>query len=881
MNLFQNTGYRIADVGSKAHHLHRLSEAGFKVPPFFAISRQDIKALFGDAIEQVEALLSPISQELESQVIASPEKMSQLLEICSKIELLIFDSTPQESYNKELMNRAADVFGENFCISVRSSAISEDSGNASFAGQHKTYLYTSPEQLFDNIKRSLASAWSFGALSYRLKMGVSLLNIEYAIVLQKMVFATRSGIAFSMNSNGNMADAVINCGFGMGEGIVMDQVAADCYHVNRALRSITRSIVCKEHSMEYSPDKGIHLADIPIEKQIQSALTDTEILAVYDQVRLAEKVLGKPADIEFVWGDDGELYMLQMRPITTIQREDLIVLDNTNIVESYPNITLPLSYSFASMAYTNLFRRSAKAFWISSEKFDTNSEVFSNLIEHFYGRVYYRLDNWYRMMALVYNSKRSMQAWETAVGLPDSASDDYHFPLLGKIKTALSVAWMVINYKRGNKRFFKDFSKAYQQFQNFESHKGNISALWQHLESSIARTFEQYHLTIVNDYLAFKAFGWLQDAIQKYGISENPELANELVVGQGGVESELAVMSFLNLKAQVLQNEELKLVFSHEDALVLEELKKPNFSEFYHDWQSYLQRFGDRTLAELKLEVKSPRQFPEMLVQLVKSQLDSALTVENFRERQVQIHSNASRLVAQNLSWWQPKSWWFHWVLGMSRYGLANRENMRFCRTRVYSASKDIFRSMGECMAAENHLSDPEDVFFLTMDEIKQYTLVEKTSFLELVASRKLEYANYKDLILPDRIIYSKKDKPDFTQYLNDLTREGIDRSQVLTGVAVSKGIAEGEALVITEPVLNADVKGKILVSKMTDPGWVFLMSQAIALVTEKGSLLSHTAIVGRELGIPVVVAVQDATQRIKTGERIRVNGSTGIIERL
>jgi pyruvate,water dikinase len=696
-----------------------------------------------------------------------------------------------------------------------------------------------------------------------------------------MVFATRSGIAFSMNSNGNMADAVINCGFGMGEGIVMDQVAADCYHVNRALRSITRSIVRKEYSMEYSPDKGIHLADIPIEKQIQSALTDTEILAVYDQVRLAEKVLGKPADIEFVWGDDGELYMLQMRPITTIQREDLIVLDNTNIVESYPNITLPLSYSFASMAYTNLFRRSAKAFWISSERFDSNSEVFSKLIEHFYGRVYYRLDNWYRMMALVYNSKRSMQAWETAVGLPDSASDDYHFPLLGKIKTALSVAWMVINYKRGNKRFFKDFSKAYQQFQNFESHKGNISALWQHLESSIARTFEQYHLTIVNDYLAFKAFGWLQDAIQKYGISENPELANELVVGQGGVESELAVMSFLNLKAQVLQNEELKLVFSHEDALVLEELKKPNFSEFYHDWQSYLQRFGDRTLAELKLEVKSPRQFPEMLVQLVKSQLDSPLTVENFRERQVQIHSNASRLVAQNLSWWQPKSWWFHWVLGMSRYGLANRENMRFCRTRVYSASKDIFRSMGECMTAENHLSDSEDVFYLTMDEIKQYTLVEKTSFLELVASRKLEYANYKDLILPDRIIYSKKDKPDFTQYLNDLTREGIDRSQVLTGVAVSKGIAEGEALVITEPVLNADVKGKILVSKMTDPGWVFLMSQAIALVTEKGSLLSHTAIVGRELGIPVVVAVQDATQRIKTGERIRVNGSTGIIERI
>jgi pyruvate,water dikinase len=156
------------------------------------------------------------------------------------------------------------------------------------------------------------------------------------------------------------------------------------------------------------------------------------------------------------------------------------------------------------------------------------------------------------------------------------------------------------------------------------------------------------------------------------------------------------------------------------------------------------------------------------------------------------------------------------------------------------------------------------------MEEVKHYALHDKQPLQCLVADRKAEYAQYKDLILPDRIIY-----------LQDLTREGLDFTQVLTGVAVSKGVAEGEALVITEPVLNADVKGKILVSKMTDPGWVFLMSQAIALVTEKGSLLSHTAIVGRELGIPVVVAVQDATQRIKTGERIRVNGSTGTIERI
>jgi pyruvate,water dikinase len=552
------------------------------------------------------------------------------------------------------------------------------------------------------------------------------------------------------------------------------------------------------------------------------------------------------------------------------------------------------------MAYTNLFRRSAKAFWVSDQKFDANHEVFDHLIEHFYGRVYYRLDNWYRMMALVYNSKRSMQAWETAVGLPDSASSNYNFSILGKVRTALSVLWLVLNYKKGNRRFFVHFAKSYQQFKAFKQFDNSPTELWNHLEQCIERTFEEYHLTVVNDYLAFKAFGWLQDAIRDAKISENPELANELVVGQGGVESELAVMAFLNIKAQVLENPTLMSIFTQEDSEVLHQIKSLEFEKFYQDWNNYLERFGDRTLAELKLEVKSPRRNPEMLVQLVKSQLDTNMTAQNFKERQGKIFQSAQALVKAKLKWWMPKTWWFNLTLGLSRYGLANRENMRFCRTRVYSASKDIFLAMADLMVKSGDIETADDIFYFTMDEIKAYAYsdasknktaqsgsgessnqIEKKSYREIVAERKETYQNYKSLRLPDRIIYSKNEKPDFTQYLEDVTREGVDLSEILKGVPVSKGIVEGEALVIMEPVLNADVKGKILISKMTDPGWVFLMSQAIALVTEKGSLLSHTAIVGRELGIPVVVAVQDVTQRIKTGERIRVNGSTGIIERL
>ncbi|MFZ9630634.1 MAG: PEP/pyruvate-binding domain-containing protein [Bacteroidia bacterium] len=893
--LFDKSATEVSEIGSKAYHLLSLQREGFRVPPFFVLSRYDVALLFGSVLSEVESIFA--STTISSSALPTSD---DLLARCERAQLLIESFEPPAELLQPLIQRCLDTFGLDYYISVRSSAMSEDSASASFAGQHNTYLYTMQDTLVTNIKKSLASAWGFGALSYRQHHGLPIQGIEYAMVLQQMVFATRAGIAFSMNSQGNMADAVINCGYGMGEGIVMDKVAVDCYHVNRALRRTTRSVVRKEQAMEFSPSLGIHLATVPDEKQHVAALTDEEIFEVFDLAIQAEKLLAKPADIEFVWGEDGLLYLLQMRPITTIHREDLVVLDNTNIVESYPNITLPLSYSFASMAYTNLFRRSAKAFWISSEKFDANHEVFDHLIEHFYGRVYYRLDNWYRMMALVYNSKRSMQAWETAVGLPDSASDSYKFPLAGKIKTGLSVLWLVINYKKGNRRFFAHFASSYHQFKQYQPHQDSPKELWDHLEQSIERTFEQYHLTIVNDYLAFKAFGWLQDAIRDARISDNPELANELVVGQGGVESELAVMAFLKIKAQVLGNPQLLSIFSLHDEDVLQKIQAPEYQGFYSDWQNYLERFGDRTLAELKLEIKSPRRNPELLVQLVKSQLDSQMSVENFKERQGTIFENAQSLVKAKLKWWMPRTWWFNLTLGLSRYGLANRENMRFCRTRVYSASKDIFLAMANLMVLDGVLDAAEDVFYLTMEEVKEFAYsassnqargaedeseksnqIERKSYREIVSERKETYENYRSLRLPDRIIYSKTDKPDLSQYLEDVTKEGVDLNEVLKGVPVSKGIAEGEALVITEPVLNADVKGKILISKMTDPGWVFLMSQAIALVTEKGSLLSHTAIVGRELGIPVVVAVQDVTQRIKTGERIRVNGSTGLIERL
>ena len=99
-----------------------------------------------------------------------------------------------------------------------------------------------------------------------------------------------------------------------------------------------------------------------------------------------------------------------------------------------------------------------------------------------------------------------------------------------------------------------------------------------------------------------------------------------------------------------------------------------------------------------------------------------------------------------------------------------------------------------------------------------------------------------------------------------------------LRGIPCSSGDAEGEVLVVDKLTPDLDSGGKIIVAKMTDPGWVFLLSRSAGIVSERGSLLSHTAIISRELKKPAVVGVKELFSSVRNGDRIRINGSTGTV---
>ncbi|MEL6538293.1 MAG: PEP/pyruvate-binding domain-containing protein, partial [Bacteroidota bacterium] len=762
---------------------------------------------------------------------------------------------------------------EDFRVAVRSSGLDEDGPQASYAGQYATELNVPPNGLGQAVLSVLASAFSPGLQAYRSRQGASTPFRLPALIFQAMVPAQRSGVGFSMDVQGNLAQALIVAGLGLGEGVVADKVATDSYWVDRQTRQLTRQCAAKETQWQAQAEGGVAEAPVALAAQAHATLTDAEALVIFDCLLKAEEAIGNPADIEFAWDPKGTLYILQARPITTIRLEELVILDNTNIVESYPGITLPLTYSFALQSYETVFRSSAEAFGLSRAQKASLAAVFPELLAHHQGRIYYRLDNWYRMIAVVFPSLRSRKAWENAVGLKDPQRSRKR--RTGQIVKMLGVSMgMLLQHRRRSKVFFSHFNEAYASFRQdpVDTHP---KGWWQHYEQHTQELFRYWYVTIVNDFLAFKAFDALCWAVRKALPLGPDSLPNDLIAHQEWVESEEAVLAMLRLKEQVLASAALQKLFEEEKPetiLVRLQSEKQWQEGFFPKLCAYIDRFGDRNLAELKLENPSFRQEPTLCIQLLQQQLASDLQLADYQKAKQLREERAWATVQASLWRYHPRYLLIKWLARRAKRGLANRENMRFCRTRAYGRVKEVFAALGQHMAQQGILKDPKEVNFLTVEQLKAYAQGQVAQPFRL-AKLQATYQEYQTANPPDRVIYPRGKPP-----RGSAVTTPTASTHPTQGLGVSPGEVRAPVVVITTPSYDLDVRGKILVTRMTDPGWVFLMTQAAGIISEKGSLLSHTAIVGRELGIPVVVDVPQATQWLTDGTEISLNGHTGTI---
>ena len=221
--------------------------------------------------------------------------------------------------------------------------------------------------------------------------------------------------------------------------------------------------------------------------------------------------------------------------------------------------------------------------------------------------------------------------------------------------------------------------------------------------------------------------------------------------------------------------------------------------------------------------------------------------------------------------------------------GIKYRESSRLKRTRIYGMMRTIFVTMGERLVEQGILQTVEQLFYLDLDELFSLARAEEAALddpVNIIQERQQKFAGDQNLPTFSRLMFVDEIIEKHPQYVDSVVTEvegERKEGETLHGIGCSSGQISGEVVVITDiqAVQPQDVYQKIMVAKMTDPGWVHHLSQAIGIITERGSLLSHTAIVSRELGIPSIVNVRALTRQLKTGDLIEMDGQSGYIRRL
>jgi pyruvate,water dikinase len=387
---------------------------------------------------------------------------------------------------------------------------------------------------------------------------------------------------------------------------------------------------------------------------------------------------------------------------------------------------------------------------------------------------------------------------------------------------------------------------------------------------------------VLNDFFTMIFYGALRELTTRWCDDPDGTLQNGLLAGEGGMistEPARRIEALAALAAPDPAFVEVLLIGSVE-AIVAAARNHPTFLAEY---EAYLQRFGERCADELKLESATLLDDPRPLLRAIghMARRRPAATAEN---QPGQLRRAAESRVRETLAGHAARGLLFHWVLSNARARVRDRENLRFERTRVFGRVRRVFLEIGRRLHAARSLESPRDIFYLQVDEI--FAFVEgravSTDLKALVAIRRVEFAGYAAAPPPDARFETEGPLYGASGFCGSGADAGsTDSGTEHRGIGCCPGILRGPVRVVRDPAAASLEPGSILVAERTDPGWIVIFPSAAGLIVERGSVLSHSAIVARELGIPAIVSVPGVTTWLKDGDWVEMDGRTGLIRKV
>jgi pyruvate,water dikinase len=605
-----------------------------------------------------------------------------------------------------------------------------------------------------------------------------------------------------------------------------------------------------------------------------------------------------PQDVEWCVAD-GKLYLLQSRPVTAVggsaardsvpassttqQTGTRVLWDNSNIIESYSGVTTPLTFSFIRDVYTEVYQEFCRIMGVDEETILRNRETFE-MLGLIRGRVYYNLLNWYRMLALLPGYSINARFMEQMMGVREKLEETPN------VHRSRRNPWLRLGVS------------LYRLVGNLVSLRGNIARFYEHLDATLApleaddpaerppselianyRMLEQsllqrWRVPILNDFYTMIFFGLLKSQIEKLGLENGGTLHNDLLAGEGGIISTEPMRLLREISNRIVRFPSLAetTINGSHDEFVRELGRHPEIETLV---ERYVQRFGDRYVGELKLESITPRHRPSLMQTMLAGYVQQGeIDPEGERSHARRMRSQAESIARTSVRGAVRRALFFY-LLRQARERVKNRENLRFERTRVFGVVRRIFLGLGEHLAAAKAIDTPRDVFLLTKEEVFAWTIGASatTDLKALVAARRDEFKRFERMKMPDR--FKTRGFPHtFDIEAEHIESVSLQDGAILHGLACCPGIVRGPVRVILDPTTAAPLAGAILVAERTDPGWAPLFPAASGLLVERGSLLSHSAIVAREMGIPAIVAVPGLMERLHDGMIVEMDGSAGTI---
>jgi len=872
------------EIGGKARALSDLELANFLIPDWFVLTPE---AFFASLpVELAKDLSDDIGKDTHLSFSRMQEALSQL----------VIQGELKEHLDEAMLRLSPD--GER--VAIRSSAMDEDNVQHSFAGLLESVLFVDSKQIAARIIQVWRSGFSQKMYAYRTENGLSLSPPPPAVLVQKMIHSETAGVAFSADPiSGRRSVSVVGAVYGLGSALVSGDVDADTYYVNREDEIIHCEIVNKRntHEMDVEAIGGVMLVELNEYKASQSVLSDEEVKDVAHIVRRSEKHFNCPQDIEWAIFEN-KIYLLQSRPITSIEHmadpdARLSIWDNNNIAESYRGVTTPLTFSFASRAYASVYHELCHLMRVPKKRIAENDELFTRMLGLIRGQIYYNLISWYHVVALLPGFQMNHKFMEQMMGVKETIPAEIIGKLLKPNSTwakvrdgmrlGLTLLALVGNHfllPQKIKQFYKRLNLALATTE-IPLHQKRADELIEYYHGLERQLLKRWDAPMINDFFAMFFYSLLRKLTKQWCEDNDATLQNDLLVAEGDIISAEPALRIRNMAEMIFLYPELIELLT--DASVLEIYRRlPKYKEFNAEFYDYLKKFGDRCIDELKLESPTLHENPLPLLRSIGHMAKRLQAQPEKQQKDRQKRHLAEDHVQDILSDSTIKKFVFNWVLKNARARIADRENLRFERTRVFGKIRNIFIEVGYRFRDLGILNQPRDIFYLELAEIISYVEGRSTThnLAGLVELRRGEFSKYEDSRHPsDRfetrgIVYHGHD---FQSRREILPVDGDE----INGIGCCPGVIRGQVRVVRDP-RGVELKhGEILVAERTDPGWIMLLPAASGLLIEYGSVLSHSAIVARELGIPAIVSLDGVTTWLNDGDWVELDGRLGSVRKI